>query len=296
MQKGINILKESALGVSVLFVLAIGFLVYVISGAIGTAKLPEKTLLLPKIAASSTPISFDADSDGLLDWEEALWGTNPKLADSDHDGTPDGEEVRLKRDPKKAGPNDAFRETILDIRQPAHVLQPISQAEKPMDRTPDRAGPAPVSLPPLAAEVNPLHLFGNTLGKVIIDGGDNETDTALWNKVVGNTKMTAELLSGFADMAQKYETLSANIEKVETPESALTVKNNIQTAYTRYAESVLALSRTPEGSYLIGKDMTAYSDNTLALARAFVAVSDLLYREGIGFGPDEPGRVFIFPR
>ncbi|HVS79679.1 MAG TPA: hypothetical protein VHF05_01745 [Candidatus Paceibacterota bacterium] len=44
----------------------------------------------------------DTDGDGLKDWEEALWRTDPNKADTDGDGTPDGEEIRESRDPLKA--------------------------------------------------------------------------------------------------------------------------------------------------------------------------------------------------
>jgi len=50
----------------------------------------------------------DSDGDGLPDWEEALWKTDPRNTDSDRDGTPDGEEVTVKRDPTKPGPDDVF--------------------------------------------------------------------------------------------------------------------------------------------------------------------------------------------
>ena len=36
----------------------------------------------------------DSDGDGLYDWQESLWGTNPNLADSDGDGLDDRDEVR----------------------------------------------------------------------------------------------------------------------------------------------------------------------------------------------------------
>ncbi len=49
---------------------------------------------------------IDTDKDGLRDWEELLWGTDPKNPDSDGDGTPDGEEVKNGRDPLKKGPDD----------------------------------------------------------------------------------------------------------------------------------------------------------------------------------------------
>lgn len=54
----------------------------------------------------------DSDTDGLKDWEEALWKTDPNNPDSDGDGTPDGEEVRAGRDPAKPGPDDKINTAI----------------------------------------------------------------------------------------------------------------------------------------------------------------------------------------
>jgi hypothetical protein len=48
----------------------------------------------------------DKDNDGLKDWEEYLWKTDPDNPDTDGDGTLDGEEVRAGRDPLKAGSDD----------------------------------------------------------------------------------------------------------------------------------------------------------------------------------------------
>jgi hypothetical protein len=42
-------------------------------------------------------VNNDADGDGLEDWEEALWGTNPLDADTDGDGVSDGEEIDFMR-------------------------------------------------------------------------------------------------------------------------------------------------------------------------------------------------------
>lgn len=37
----------------------------------------------------------DSDGDGLKDWEESLWGTNPNNPDSDGNGVPDGQEPHI---------------------------------------------------------------------------------------------------------------------------------------------------------------------------------------------------------
>jgi len=43
--------------------------------------------------------AVDTDKDGLTDWEEVLWKTDPKNPDTDGDKTLDGEEITLGRNP-----------------------------------------------------------------------------------------------------------------------------------------------------------------------------------------------------
>lgn len=54
-------------------------------------------------------LSSDSDNDGLKDWEELLWKTDPENPDSDNDGTTDNAEINANRDPKKAGPDDEIK-------------------------------------------------------------------------------------------------------------------------------------------------------------------------------------------
>ena len=55
-------------------------------------------------------VELDTDNDGLKDWEEILWGTNPNVADTDGDGTNDYEEIMLNRDPLKPNINPPDKE------------------------------------------------------------------------------------------------------------------------------------------------------------------------------------------
>ncbi|MBI5045580.1 MAG: hypothetical protein HZC14_01070 [Candidatus Niyogibacteria bacterium] len=48
----------------------------------------------------------DPDHDGLKNWEETLWKTDPNNPDTDGDKTPDGQEIKENRNPLKAGPDD----------------------------------------------------------------------------------------------------------------------------------------------------------------------------------------------
>ncbi len=48
----------------------------------------------------------DDDNDGLKNYEEELWGTDPQNPDTDGDGTEDGAEVANQRDPLKANDDE----------------------------------------------------------------------------------------------------------------------------------------------------------------------------------------------
>ena len=63
----------------------------------------------------SSILAKDSDGDGLKDWEEQLWKTDPRNPDSDGDGTPDGVEIKNGRNPTVAGPNDKLdTETVVN--------------------------------------------------------------------------------------------------------------------------------------------------------------------------------------
>lgn len=49
----------------------------------------------------------DNDKDGIPNWQEVIWNTDPENPDTDGDGTSDGDEVTAGRNPRVAGPNDS---------------------------------------------------------------------------------------------------------------------------------------------------------------------------------------------
>ena len=64
------------------------------------------TLIAQQHPENAQVANSDSDGDGLKDWEENIYGTDPHNADSDGDGTKDGDEIAQGRDPLKKGPSD----------------------------------------------------------------------------------------------------------------------------------------------------------------------------------------------
>lgn len=72
------------------------------------AELPLGAIEYAKEKAAAQTSNQDTDKDGLKDWEETLWGTDPLNNDTDGDGTDDGSEVDQDRNPAMEGPDDTI--------------------------------------------------------------------------------------------------------------------------------------------------------------------------------------------
>lgn len=59
-------------------------------------------------------VENDTDGDGIADWEESLWGTDPEKTDTNADGVPDGTEIAQKKKDIQAGNPDSNDENLND--------------------------------------------------------------------------------------------------------------------------------------------------------------------------------------
>ncbi len=275
----------------------VGAGIWLLSPATATTPAPTVYPATPHAAKASLATQVetaDADRDGLLNFEETLWGTDPENADTDGDGTDDGREVALGRNPRKAGPDDPLETPLKEVPQPRNPQKTAQSGIAPTEQTTETPPPFIVTETPTE---NPLHRYGNAVGAFIMQAGADATEElAFLNRLAGNKKMTNELIQGLLKMGQKYNRLAKEIASVVPPEKAVIAHSKLAEGYRTYAEAVALFANTPQGAYISGTTTIAYSDSTLALGHAVVDISDLFYRERITFGKDEPGNVFSFPR
>ncbi|HEY4497143.1 MAG TPA: hypothetical protein VJC20_00070 [Candidatus Paceibacterota bacterium] len=121
--------------VTALFLLALGASGWFVAKRKPPETVPNTNALLQQqqqeqqreILAFADRLVLDSDNDGLRDWEEVIWETDPQNPDTDGDGTPDGEEVKLERDPLKAGPDDKLVIKPIDDREPKTLTEEVAQ-------------------------------------------------------------------------------------------------------------------------------------------------------------------------
>ena len=93
-------------------ILIIGIILILIGSGIAFSKKGKVEISLKEKKENSLSQSsqnIDSDNDGLFDWQEVFYGTDPKNPDTDQDGTLDGEEIKEERNPLKKGNDDLIQ-------------------------------------------------------------------------------------------------------------------------------------------------------------------------------------------
>ena len=113
--------QENRRGLSVIIISTVILLIGIVLGGYLVLKSRQgnasqlDSLIMPKILkqinhSSCVPNpsdkNSDVDHDGLPDWQEQIYGSDPCNPDTDGDGYPDGLEVAAGYDPTKPAPND----------------------------------------------------------------------------------------------------------------------------------------------------------------------------------------------
>lgn len=94
---------------------------------INKTKIQNKTGLANINQLASANSYTDTDHDGLSDWEESVYSTDPKNSDTDGDKYLDGEEIASNRNPLVAGPNDLVSKSSIPTNNNQTATEKLTQ-------------------------------------------------------------------------------------------------------------------------------------------------------------------------
>jgi len=98
-------------------------------GMVFVWKYSHKDSLLGKTTKISQEQLKDSDNDGLKDWEEELYHTDPYNADTDNDGFLDGEEVATGTNPRVKAPGDKLVFYPLPLGEKYNITKKVLSEE-----------------------------------------------------------------------------------------------------------------------------------------------------------------------
>lgn len=276
--------KNIVVPVVLLLGIFIGGVVVLRTQGIGAQVLTEGKKMLFPIASEP---DADADNDGLKNWEEEVYKTDPRNPDTDGDGYLDGEEVASGYNPAIPAPNDALEGT--DASTPrqapknltAYLAQILSQKISSGEIAPAKGA----SLEDVKSDPNFLYnqdIFSEALAQVGQRAKDYFTAPQIKNegiKISANDSRAAAIiyLSQINIILKDHiaEIKNLPVGEVRAIKEAVDSQNTV--AVSKYAteyQSVADEIKNIEVPYPMAawhKDMIA---NISLLAHIFTAIAD----------------------
>lgn len=271
---------------------------------------------------------IDTDSDGLSDWEELLWKTDPKNSDSDGDGTGDLAEIQQQKDTQAAfqeqlaasstdsyfsfweqnknlSRTDALSRalfeqavTLENSGMPLSAKDAASIAETlgSVLVTAPEIDENPVTLADLTtiaeATEEQIHTYGNDVAgalKVETSEQNNEFFALIEFMQTGNPASLAKL----APVINHYKGVVEKLKKVPVPKEAaqahLSLANRLLTTAT-ILERLMNLS---EDSVAVVPVLQKYQSNYEASVAALHDIKVYLDREGVVYESFEDGYLLV---
>ena len=270
----------------------------------------------------------DSDGDGLKDWEEVLWKTDPHKKDTDGDGTSDYDEVMAGRDPTIPGPNDKiktpenatstsatnenltaterlgreFFANFLAAQQSGIPMTEESMQENMQTLVANTASLLNTRKYTTADIViisdsnkDALKTYGNALGEIALrytpknDPGENEI--TVLNTAVQNKKY-AELEKLDPRIGAATKTLDGAIA-LPTPQNIASLHIHLLNAMSGYKEMLSGIRAAENDPVRALIALGNYQKDLVAFAGALRDIGRYFKKQGIDFGTKESGYVFI---
>jgi hypothetical protein len=246
-------------------------------------------------------VAKDTDSDGVVDWEESLWGTDPSKKDTDGDGVPDNVAIeKLKKEREDSvgvseSPGEAENLTKTDefSRELFATIAALNQNGEMDQATMDQLG---ASLADRIQNATPRKIF--TLSDLKIIKSDTVADIKNYNDALdkinkintgGQTvidilqKFTADgnnvdtsALAELDPIIEQAQEIVEGMKKISVPQSLASLHLNFLNALERISENVSDIKLYDTDSVVALGAISQYNDNTTALGSATNALGNAI--------------------
>ena len=320
--RGLPSKKFLVVAIAALIVLGAWFLVSYKSNSNNNNNSPGKFSYISSLFKSNDK---DSDNDGLMDWEEALWKTDPKNPDTDGDGTLDGQEVSQGRDPLKPGPDDKLEDVkifsqeniseaseltktdilardffanFLALQQSGNLNQENKEkltdfflASIAQEKLIDKYSISDLNL--IGTNKESLKNYGNDIGKIIkeYNSSRNESDMEVINRFVqsqseANAKEIDFLIKLYQNTAQKLLIMTV-------PQSLTQYNLSLLNSMFNFSEALKNIQQIFKDPVWAMIGIQQYQQEYLRIERSLQDISRYFTQEEIFFNQNDNG-YYIF--
>lgn len=263
----------------------------------------------------------DTDGDGLKNWEESLYKTDPENADTDGDGVPDGTEISTNRDPLIVGvgnstssttPTSSIRFSATDRFSQEIFMKYIEAKQSGKEITTDLAneiaeeilakdysGPEEVfeenSLATLTVtSIATIKAYGNEFGKTISipRSQDARSEILIIDSIMSDGMTDMDRIE-LESMRLRYQKIRDGLARIQVPEDAKKIHASFIRSIDLLKEVVIGIETIESDPVGALKKIAFFEDGINNLTVASVALKNYFIKKGVSFESYEPGVVIM---
>jgi hypothetical protein len=275
----------------------------------------------------SAALAKDSDNDGLKDWEEQLWKTDPENPDTDGDATQDGLEIKQGRNPLVAGQNDKLDTDTITNKINTETENDLTDTDKfSRELFVKIIAAKNNNTPPTESDIQDF--LNKTISQELQDQkmrsfttADFKTtsvETAATLKSYGNEIAAIlkeqppeplEYEMSIVDRAEKnndpselqklkplitqYQRIQSDLLQVSVPQSALAVHIELADSVSGMIYSITGLSNILTDPIKALPGVSAYGDNVERFPASIRAFKKYFDTKSVVFGPGDAGYNFF---
>lgn len=284
-------LKKILIGISAAVFVAIWGLWYLGGESLKEQALAEQKSSVQPLIGFVRQNQPDSDNDGLKDWEEELWQTDPQNPDTDTDGTPDGEEVAKNRDPRLKAPDDELREE--DYRTLALVRTATLEKQAPL------LDPGSINQPSVVryeskglnitagADAATLTDYGRGVAKILAEHFQKDTENEIKIVLQALESQKADALAPVSRSQELYLETARRLLATGVPASAAEIHLELANAFLGIAELDFNMEKVLAEPVLALESARVYPLRYAALLDAVHGINRYFLEQNIRFGEED---------
>lgn len=283
---------------------------------------------IASVSSATSQTTLDSDNDGLKDWEEELWGTDPLNPDTDNDGTDDGTEIAVGRNPLIAslgGVVDTLDSEVLYKKSSIEVIE-LSETdvtsrtffkkyltllqsgenldeetrntlvtETVEDMFAETPSPQIYNRSDITTTTNSdeaLQNYGNIVMAIIDNYAQhNPTNEILLFEEFLRTQNNKSL-EDLVDASTMYEQISEDFVVVTVPEDLISVHLDLIEGYLTLSRALTHMGNIFKDPVLGASSFKEYMETLEQQEDLFVFLKEYFNKNNIAFGETEPGYVW----
>lgn len=266
----------------------------------------------------------DTDNDGLRDWEEILWKTDPNNPDTDGDGTTDGDEISEKRNPLIKGPDDelssndsqannpAMPKTLVDALGRQILTTTLVSKQTGQTFNPEEIASAIIQDVNLLAEarestysfedikvssaVSPeeIRKYGNSLAEIIITAHQDfellEDEFVIIKEAAENNNQ--EKLKQLDNFVKGYDSIAQKIIQLPCPSKNIQAHLKLANTYNGLAIALKNIQTGFDDPLLALVGIKQYQEKASLLNQSMSELNTYFISKNVSFAKEESGFLF----